>query len=98
MPFRTPRSLGATHVHRRPVQPRPLTPSPRNRFMVHYSEDSSTGAASENAGWGSSTSPRLLESIRQVEQYGQEHTSRVQQLQVCFASLAGTLLANRCLL
>ena len=63
---------------------------------MHYSEDSSTAAATENARWGSTTSPRLLESIRQVEQYGQEHTSRVQQLQVCFTSLAAAF-ANRCL-
>ena len=95
MPFRTTRSHGGVHSQR-PLPP--LTPSPRNRFLVHYSEDAPTGAAAEDSAWRSVTSPRTLESIKQVEQFGQEHTSRVQRLQVrfrCYLPLsAGPLAAH----
>lgn len=81
LPFRTTRSLRGARSHR-PLAP--LTPSPRNRFLVHYSEDTPTGAAAEDAAWRGVTSPRVLESIKQAEQFGQQHTSRVQRLQVWF--------------
>ena len=79
LPFRTTRSLGTTYGQG-PLPP--LTPSPRNRFPVHYSEDAPSGHAAADASWRATASPRVLDSIKQVESYGQEHSSRVQQLQV----------------
>lgn len=81
LPFRTTRRLGGTYG-KGPLPP--MTPSPRNRFLVHYSEDAPTGQAAEDAAWRSATSSRVMDSIKRAEQFGQEHSSRVQQLQVRF--------------
>ena len=79
LPFRTTAILGATYG-KRPLPP--LTPSPRNRFPVHYSMDRPTGVAADDAAWRSTASPRVLNSIKQVEQYGDAHSARVAKLQV----------------
>ena len=88
LPFRTTRSLEGSRIQQ-PLPP--LTPSPRNRFTVHYSEDAPTGAAAEDAAWRTATSPRILESLERAEQYGQEHSARVQQLQVRISALAAAI-------
>lgn len=79
LPFRPTKVLGAAYG-KRPLPP--PTPSPRNRFPVHYSMDKPTGHAAQDAAWRGTASARVLDSLKQVEQYGDVHSARVAKLQV----------------